>query len=79
MTKYYICAMDFLDIMVFSRKVKETRTNLNVPQQFKNSSDSKKNQVLLRLMQNLFSKSLECFSLFQKQALNLRKFWGFVC
>ena len=43
MTKYYICAKDFLEIIGFSRKFKESRTDLNVSKQFKNSSDSKKN------------------------------------
>ena len=69
--------MDFLEIIGFSRKFKESRTNLNVYKSFKNSSDSKKtNQVILRLFQNFFlSKSPECFELFQKQANNLINFW----
>ena len=42
MTKYHICGKDFLEIIGFSRKFKESRKNLNVSKQFKNFSDSKK-------------------------------------
>ena len=51
MTKNHICAKDFLEIIGFSRKFKESRTNLNVSKQLKNSSDPNKNQVFLRLFQ----------------------------
>ena len=58
MTKNHIFAKDILEIIGFSRKFKESWTNLNVSKQFKNFSDSKKNQVLLRLFQKkLFKKS----------------------
>ena len=46
MTKNHICSKDFPEIIDTSRRFKESRTNLNVSEQFKNSSDSKKNQVL---------------------------------
>ena len=39
MTKNNIYAKDFIEIIGFSRKFKESRTNLNVSKQFKNSSD----------------------------------------
>ena len=46
MTKNHICAKDFLKINGFTRKFKESRTNVNISKQLKKSSDSKKNQVL---------------------------------
>ena len=50
MTKNHICAKDFLEIIgFFFRNFKESRTKLNVSEQFKNCYDLKKNQVLLRL------------------------------
>ena len=62
MTKNYICDKDFLEIIGCSRKLKESRTNLNVAKQLKSSSDSKKYKVFLRLFQKKnFSKSFECF------------------
>ena len=51
MTKNHICAKDFLEIIIFSRKFKESRTKRNVSKQLKIFSDSKKNQALLRLFQ----------------------------
>ena len=45
MTKNYICSKDFPEIIDFSRKFKESRTNLNVSKQFKNSSDLKKIKI----------------------------------
>ena len=48
MTKNHIYARDFLEITVFSKKLKESRTNLNVSKQFKNSSDSKKKSSIIK-------------------------------
>ena len=42
MTKNHICSNDFPEIIDTSWRFKESRTNLNVSEQFKNSSDSKK-------------------------------------
>ena len=42
MTKNHICANDFLKIIGFSRKLKESRINLNDSKQLKNSSESQK-------------------------------------
>ena len=59
MTKNYICAKDFLEIIGYTKKFKESMRNLNVSEQFKKFSDLNKNQVLLRLFLKIFSKSLE--------------------
>ena len=61
MTKNYIYAKDFLEIIGYTRKFKESMRNLNVSEQLKKFSDLNKNQVLLRLFLKNFSKSLECF------------------
>ena len=42
MTKNPICAKEFLEIIVFSQKFKESRTNLNPSKPFKNFCDLKK-------------------------------------
>ena len=57
MTKHHIFAKDILEIIGFSRKFKESWTNLNVSKQFKNFSDSKKNQVLKTFTEKLFKRS----------------------
>ena len=54
--KSYLC---FPEIIDFSRKFKESRTNLNVSKLFKNTSDTKKNQVLLGLFQKNSLKSID--------------------
>ena len=41
MTKNHICSKDFPEIIDFSRKFKESRTNLNFSDQIKKSSNSK--------------------------------------
>ena len=46
MTKNHIGAKDFLEIIGFCRKFKESRKNLNVSKQFKNSSGSKKKSII---------------------------------
>ena len=48
MTKKHIFAKDFLEIIGFSRKFKEFRTNLNISEQLKNSGDSKKKSCIIR-------------------------------
>ena len=62
MTKNHICSKYFPEIIDFSRNFNESRTNLNVSKQFKNASDTKKNQVLvgLFLKKKNFLKSLDC-------------------
>ena len=42
MIKNHICSKDFPEIIDFSRKLKESRTNLNVSKQFNNSSNFKR-------------------------------------
>ena len=48
MTKNHICSKDFPEIIDFSRKFKESRTNLNVSKQLKNYSDSKKKSSIIK-------------------------------
>ena len=48
MTKNHICSKDFPEIIDFSRKFKESRTNLNDSKQLKNSSDSKKKSSIIK-------------------------------
>ena len=67
MTKNHIYSKYFPEIIDFSRKFKKSRTNLNVSKQFKNASDTKINQVLLRLFQKNFLKSLNYCELFRKK------------
>ena len=58
MTKNPICAKDYLETIGFSRKFKESRTNLNVSKQFKNSSDCKKKSIIIMTFSDkLFKKS----------------------
>ena len=58
MTKNYICSKDFPEIIDFSRKLKESRTNINVSKQLKNSSDSKKIMYYKDFSRKLSEKSL---------------------
>ena len=60
MTKNHICSMDFPKIIDTSRRFKESRTNLNVSEQFKNSSDSKKIKYY-KDYQEKHSEKYECF------------------
>ena len=77
MTKNHIFAKDILEIIGFPRKFKESRTNLNVSEQFKNFSDSKENQVLLRLFQKSFQKVLNVSSFSRNQPITWETFGVF--
>ena len=57
MTKIHIFAKDFLEIIGFSRKFKESRTNLNIPKQFKISVIQKKISIIKTFPEKLFKKS----------------------
>ncbi len=48
MTENHICSKKFPEIIDFSRKFKESRTNLNVSKQLKNFGVSKKQTVILK-------------------------------
>ena len=48
MTKTHICSKDFPKIIDFSRKLKKSRTNLNVSKQLKNLSDSNKKISIIK-------------------------------
>ena len=56
MTKNHICAKEI--IVFFFRKLKESRTNLNVPSNSKIAVILKKSSIIKTFPENLFKKSL---------------------
>ena len=65
MTKNHICAKNFLEIIGFSKKFKESMTDLNVSKKLKNVSGSKnKSRINNTFWEKTFQKVLNvsCFS-----------------
>ena len=60
MTKNYICSKDFPEIIDFSRKFKESKTNINVSKHLKIPVIQKKSCIIRNFPEN-FLKSLKCF------------------
>ena len=60
MTKNHIFSKVFPEIIDFSRKLKESRTNLTVSKLFKNSSNSKKKSCIIKTFPKNFIKSHKC-------------------